>query len=391
MISNSGAGAPPIPGTRMNVPQLADAFRFVHQEDTRLVAEKLRIAFQRENGCVLAVDFFHRNLPLNKMRSDLEATFPACYRLEEYDLQISRPVAQVLVAAGRIEESQVTLHPTRTWEKISDDDQPHIPVHSLMKYGRKALSDIFVGTPSDLKRAATDSSNVLVGARDGIGSVAKGVGKGLKHATIGCLSFYGDITDALERLPALYDPYTDADKFKRPQVVDFGSGAKAAGQAVWHGFRDGVAGLINKPRVGYERNGILGGAAGAVVAIPNMIVKPIAGTLATITWLSRGVYAEGQKLTKGRENYQDKRLSAINEHRRSSSGSSIDSDDQSPVGRASYESGLTIELCQAILDAFDKHQHERKKKKKHRSRSKETTVLQYLVQGERRSHSSTGH
>ena len=126
MIWKSGAGAPPIPGKRLNADELVEAFKIVHQTDTREAAEKLRAAFQNENGCESAVEFFHKNLPLRKMQSDLEPSFGACYRLEDYNLQISRPVAQVLVAAGVIEESQLTLHSTRSWNKLENDDLPQL-------------------------------------------------------------------------------------------------------------------------------------------------------------------------------------------------------------------------------------------------------------------------
>ena len=354
MIARSGAGAPPIPGKRLNTKELIEAFKIVHQADRREAAERLSQAFQHENGCRTAVQSFHRNLLLSKVRSDLEPTFAACYRLADYNLQISRPVAQALVAAGLIEESQLSLHSTRNWDDLSDDDHPYLPVQGLMKYGQKAFNNLFVETSSGLKHAAS-ANNLLDGVREGAGSVAKGVGKGLGHATIGCLSFYGNVTDALERLPNLYDPYCDLDKHKRLQVDDIQSGAKAAGQAVWHGIKDGVTGFVNKPRAGFERDGLIGGATGVVVAIPNLIVKPIAGTLASVTWLSRGVYAEAKHLGKGRNSNSSNRLSAVNikEHRRSSSGSSVQSDDLSPAGRASYESGLTVEICQKIISEFE--------------------------------------
>ncbi|CAF3341974.1 unnamed protein product [Rotaria sp. Silwood1] len=52
------------------------------------------------------------------MRSDLESSFGACFRLNDYNLQISRPVAQVLLAAGVIEKSQLTLISTHDWPTL---------------------------------------------------------------------------------------------------------------------------------------------------------------------------------------------------------------------------------------------------------------------------------
>jgi sterol 3beta-glucosyltransferase len=393
MIWKSGAGAPPIPGKRLKVDELVEAFKVVHQADTREAAEKLRIAFQYENGCETAVEFFHKNLPLRKMRSDLEPSFGACYRLEEYNLQISRPVAQVLVAAGVIEQSQLSLHSTYNWKKLTKDG-PHFPTQGLLKHGHKAFNNLFVDIPKGLKRAAS-STNLIEGAREGAESIVKGVGKGLGHASIGCLSFYGDVTDALERLPKLYDPYSDSDAHKRPQVDDFQSGAKAAGQAVWYGIKDGVTGLINKPRTGFQRDGILGGAAGVAVAVPNIIIKPIAGTLASITWLSRGVYAEAKTLKQNKDSSSSNRLSVLSPtgYQRSRSGSMVSDDDTSPEGRASFQSGLTIDICKEILAEFERIKDERNSTQKESDDTKvkkKENKLKKLFQRQR-SHSATNH
>lgn len=109
-------------------------------------------------------------------------------------------------------------------------------------------------------------------------------------------------------LQKLYDRYADDDERERPRVTGFRSGAQAAGQSLWYGFKDGVAGLVNKPRAGYHRDGLLGVAAGAAVSIPNVVLKPITGTLASLTWLSRGVYAEAKQLAHRYVNKEDAEL-----------------------------------------------------------------------------------
>ncbi|CAF3539582.1 unnamed protein product [Rotaria sordida] len=117
VISKSGAGPPPIPGKSITAKQLAAAFTFVHDPKVQSAALKISSAFHHEHGCENAVRLFHTNLSLSKMHSDLESSFSACFRLKDYNLQISRPVAQVLVAAEAIEESQLTLLATHDWNK----------------------------------------------------------------------------------------------------------------------------------------------------------------------------------------------------------------------------------------------------------------------------------
>ncbi|CAF1146340.1 unnamed protein product [Rotaria sordida] len=117
VISKSDAGPPPIPGKSITAKQLAAAFTFVHDPKVQSAALKISSAFHHEHGCENAVRLFHTNLSLSKMHSDLESSFSACFRLKDYNLQISRPVAQVLVAAEAIEESQLTLLATHDWNK----------------------------------------------------------------------------------------------------------------------------------------------------------------------------------------------------------------------------------------------------------------------------------
>ena len=205
VVEKSGAGPRPIPGKSISAKELAEAFRFVHKPTTCDAAKRLSSLISKENGCVAAVNAFHRNLPLARMHSDLEPTFPACYRLDNYKLQISRPVAQVLAAAGLIDESQLRPHVTREWQFMYDNHL-HVISHGFFEHFRKAFSTMFIDTASDLKRSASTGS---LGKRTlgGAGSIAKGVGLGLGHVSIGYLSLYGELTDVLDRVTYLYDPY----------------------------------------------------------------------------------------------------------------------------------------------------------------------------------------
>ena len=397
MISKSGAGPAPIPGKRLNSADLIEAFKFVHEPGARAAAQKLSMAFQHENGCEAAVRSFHAHLPLTRMRSDLESSFGACFRLSDYNLQISRPVAQALVAADAIKESDLTVYSTRDWRAAMYDGRLHLPTQGLLKHGRKAFTSLFIDTAQGLRRAAS-SSSFTTGTLDGAESIVRGVGKSIGHVYIGCLSFYGEITDVLEHLPSLYDPYADSDRRQRPQVENLSSGAKAAERSIRHGFRDGFTGLVNKPRTGYQRDGVLGAAAGAAVAIPNIVIKPVVGTLASITWLGRGAYAEAKHFSRRKDSNPENRLSVLSPsgHRRASSDSFVVTEDMSPAGRASIESGLTIDLCKQILNDFDriKNHHEENSSSSSndhehpKHKTKKSTKLKNIFQRQR-SHSAS--
>jgi hypothetical protein len=205
VIEKSGAGPRPLPGKSIIASQLAEAFHFVHKPTTRAAAERIRDAILKEDGCAAAVHAFHANLPLKRMHSDLEPTFAACYRSDKYNIQISRPVAQVLVAAGALEESELRPHSTREWQ-FMHDNRMHLITHGLIEHSQKAFSSMFIDTIADLKRAA-NNDNTTKGTLEGAATVAKGFGLGIGHLTLGGLSLYGETTDALDYVTTLYDPY----------------------------------------------------------------------------------------------------------------------------------------------------------------------------------------
>jgi hypothetical protein len=177
----------------------------VHEPKAIAAAEHIRDAILKEHGCEEAVRQFHTHLPLSRMRSDLEPTYTACYRLKEYRLQVSRRVAQVLVIAGRMEESQLRLHSTRDWPSIYDN-RIHLPLHGIIKHGQKAFVTLFSDTTTGFKQAI-HCDTWTKSTYSALGGVVLGLGKGVGHLCIGCLSLYGELTDVLDAAPSYYDPY----------------------------------------------------------------------------------------------------------------------------------------------------------------------------------------
>jgi sterol 3beta-glucosyltransferase len=120
VIEKSGSGPAPIPGKEVTVQQLVEAFKFAHKPEVRAAARRIREDLSYENGCAAAVPAFHANLPISRMRSDLESTFAACYCLDDFHLKLSRPVAQVLLSASLVKESQFRYHTTLDWQLVHD-------------------------------------------------------------------------------------------------------------------------------------------------------------------------------------------------------------------------------------------------------------------------------
>ncbi|CAF1120384.1 unnamed protein product [Didymodactylos carnosus] len=156
MIHRIGAGPSPLPGKTLKAAQLADAFRFAMKSETRAAAQRLAAAMKEENGVAAAVQAFHAHLPLDRMISDLEPTFPACFYLPKYDLKISLPVAQVLLASRSIDESELKVHHVKVWD--IRDEQGGAPSYGLIRSGKEALSSLCIEATDGIKKAQSGYS-----------------------------------------------------------------------------------------------------------------------------------------------------------------------------------------------------------------------------------------
>jgi hypothetical protein len=156
----------------------------------------------------------------------------------------------------------------------------------------------------------------------------------------------------------------------RPYVVDFDTGFYEAILALIRGWRDGVYDVVNTPRIGYERHGNWGKIAGTVIGVANGIVKPLAGTMASLTWFCRGIYANIKNHALA-----DKGLEAlpINTLGLESSLSTSDRRERFPlntdinkaVKSASKITGFSPEVCRQIISDFDSIKEQRSTDRSH--------------------------
>lgn len=119
---------------------------FASQPAVRQAAERIRECILKENGCQAAIRSFHANLPHALLRSDLESTFPACYRVDGLNIQISRPIAHVLLSANVIDASQLHSHQTYRWRT---------------KSGRKSHSRTMIESDTHLSLLSNSSARSL--------------------------------------------------------------------------------------------------------------------------------------------------------------------------------------------------------------------------------------
>jgi hypothetical protein len=162
--------------------------------------------------------------------------------------------------------------------------------------------------------------------------------------------------------------FSEPKSHPRPFVSDFKSGAKTAGLVLWNGWKDGVIGMIKQPYAGYKRHGILGGAAGSLAATVNICLKPTIGTLASLTWLSRGTYASIRDLVvnyKKEGRYISSTLIDVNLSL--STANNVQTQDDKRISSAAKTaaniSGFHPKVCQHIIDEFEKIKIEHEQKK----------------------------
>ena len=154
IIEKIGAGPSPLPAKSITAEELAEAFRFAHQPAVRIAAQNIRLQIEKENGCQTAVKAFHAHLPLHQLRSDFERTYAACYRIDAFDIQVSRPVAHVLVSANRIDLTQLKSHYTQIW-KLNRDRS----FHNIKQ--RRSSSNLVDIDNIKIKRIHSDHSSNL--------------------------------------------------------------------------------------------------------------------------------------------------------------------------------------------------------------------------------------
>ncbi|KAJ5222942.1 Sterol 3-beta-glucosyltransferase UGT80B1 [Penicillium citrinum] len=130
-----------------------------------------------------------------------------------------------------------------------------------------------------LEKTVTMSGGSLAPKRHNIISEAASQGSRMSKKFINLVIWLPtDLTLSLSKgfhnAPKLYhDPMVKT----TPKVIGVRSGFKAAGQELYHGFYDGLTGLVTQPRHAYKENGARGIAKGIGKGLGGAFFKPPAG------------------------------------------------------------------------------------------------------------------
>ena len=140
------------------------------------------------------------------MRSDLQSTFTACYRIDRLNIQISRPVAYVLVAGGAIDISQLRSHNIREWQ-LKHDRLHHRLTHNVIEHTQKFGSD--TATDSDVSSRLISRRNSNSSEMNTCGdaeNIASHFQQGVDHLSIHSSSSCGKMTDSVNHVSTVNNP-----------------------------------------------------------------------------------------------------------------------------------------------------------------------------------------
>lgn len=104
MVHAAGAGPMPIPQKMLNSQNLSQAIQYCLTPSALAAARGMAEKMRQESGVNQAVNSFHANLPLDKIRCDIMPTLPAAwsYKMGSQHLKLSKEAAEILTVSRRV-------------------------------------------------------------------------------------------------------------------------------------------------------------------------------------------------------------------------------------------------------------------------------------------------
>jgi hypothetical protein len=116
MVSKAGAGPDPIPYVELTAQKLADAITYALKPDSQTRAKELATKISHENGNETGADYFHKMLPLQRMRCSIYPDKPAVWRVKRTQLLLSAKAAYVLYEHKVLEWDDLKLYRAQEYD-----------------------------------------------------------------------------------------------------------------------------------------------------------------------------------------------------------------------------------------------------------------------------------
>ncbi|CAE6434741.1 unnamed protein product [Rhizoctonia solani] len=270
MIAKAGAGPEPIPQDELSIKTLIAAFEFVKTPQARQAAERMGKQIRSENGVILGVDSFHKHLPLLNMRCDIDPHKLAEWWSPEYYLRLSGFAATTLIEAGLLDMKKLQQHRTKEYDT------------------HKKATDPVTGGSIEIMRTVT---HYYASIAQIFYSPIKGIINTTTAIPMGVMNIIGSVSEGFHNVPRLYG----SDVRERGNVNNLSSGITEGAKGLFHGYKDGITGLVTEPLAGAKKEGFLGFIKGSGRSYINATMKPAAGIVGMISNPIEGAWKSVQK------------------------------------------------------------------------------------------------
>ncbi|RAH68605.1 putative sterol glucosyltransferase [Aspergillus aculeatinus CBS 121060] len=344
MVARAGAGARPIPYSRLDSKNLADAIRLCLTPEAAAAAQQIATKMRAESGVTAAVQSFHRHLPLERMRCHVMPNHAAVWKCvkSKRKIYLSKPAAQILIEKSMIDAKDIRSHEinpifieNRRWDPVTglisaststgydmlkssggmlykpykeykrsrSPRPPYDPINGSMSSATSSTASFAhlsvdetssrVSRRSGKSREMQPSSLATAGNVAGAtlkefgkftGSYFKGVVVDIPHAA----------AEGFRQVPRLYGE----EPKNYGTVKDWKSGAVMGGRNFVDGMADGFTGFFTQPIKGAKEEGVLGamkgfakGTIGLATKVPSagigLVAYPFHGIAKTVEGLAK--------------------------------------------------------------------------------------------------------
>ncbi|KAM0490394.1 hypothetical protein ACHAP8_011611 [Fusarium lateritium] len=323
MVAKAGAGPFPIPHKELSVENLSEAIRYCLSDKAAAAAMLIAKKMESEVGVRAAVQSFHKNLPLERMRCDLIPTEPAVwsYSKSKRPIKLSKMAAEIILSKRPGDSKYIKAYQSNTiyiettrWDPISGGasavmatatdmttsitgivtkpiDEYREEQHRRDWESKKAQNKATDGTHSLASRSSGDTlrpnserSHSLAGRM--AGASAKSIGM------IGPTALKGMVVDfplaLTEGLKSVPQHYGGGVRDHGP-VTDAKSGMIVAGKTFAWGFVDGLSDVVVQPYKGARKEGALGAVKGIGKGAMSLVTKSGAGMFGVFAYPSAGI------------------------------------------------------------------------------------------------------
>ncbi|KXG52090.1 Glycosyl transferase, family 28 [Penicillium griseofulvum] len=342
MIARAGAGPNPIPFASLNFERLTAAIQFCLTPNAREAARKVAFKMKTESGVTAAVESFHRNLPVDKMRCNFIPHQVAAWRYKKgkANVNLSSAAVQILIEHQKINEKHLQFHLVnpiiiehRRWDPITATLAAATTTGSTMllstaemiynpykeyKRGRSPTpsagdsqamalpSRSSSREPSSTRISAADTNlhNCQLSSVEPMGETGDKRRNGLYVAGSmagATMKGFGKFTGSYFKGVVVDIPHAAAEGFRQvprlygetPKdygvVQDWKSGAIVGGRNFVDGMTDGFSGLYTQPVNGAKEEGALGAVKGFAKGTIGLAAKVPSAAIGLVGYPFQGI------------------------------------------------------------------------------------------------------